>query len=238
MTKSKLFVSLREGKSLISKSMELYSLQERWIKFSTRVTIPNRELLWESFVTLYSEENRHFHDLTHIEDCLKKLDNWPSHIPGTERDTIEIAIWFHDIIYDTRRADNEESSASLANYYLRGHPLATDCLALILATRHKHTEGMRAEEIMCDIDLSIHGAPPAEYRRYAESIRNEYSWVEIEEYAEARARVLSNFLKLGNLFQTTYAIETWEEQARKNIKNERARLRRLLNKKLKKTDTN
>jgi predicted metal-dependent HD superfamily phosphohydrolase len=211
----------------------LSTLRERWIKFSTRVTIPNRDTLWQNFVTLYSEEDRHFHKLDHIEDCLIKLDTWPSPIPLLMRDTIELAIWFHDIIYDTRKADNEESSAALANYYLRGHPLTTDCQALILATRHKQTEGMRAEEIMCDIDLSILGSEPKEYRLYADNIRKEYSWVEIEEYAEARADVLSNFLKRGNLFQTRSAIERWEAQARKNIKNERVRLRRLLAKKSK-----
>ncbi len=196
-------------------------LQERWIKFSTRATIPQREVLWKNFVALYSEENRHYHDLAHIEDCLTKLDKWPSQQSNTVIDTIELAIWFHDIIYDTRRADNEESSAALANHYLRGHPLATDCHALILATRHSQTEGMRAEEIMCDIALSILGAKPEKYRHYSENIRKEYGWVETAKYSEARAKVLTNFLKRDNIFQTPYAIGRWEAQARINIDKER-----------------
>lgn len=200
------------------------SLQERWIKFSTRATIPKRDVLWKNFLALYSEDNRHYHDLVHIEDCLTKLDQWPSRPSRAERDAIELAIWFHDIIYDTRRADNEEASAALATHYLRGHPLATDCHALILATRHKQTKGMRAEEIMCDIDLSILGAKPEKYRAYAENIRREYHWVEIEEYSEARARVLTNFLNREKLFQTPYALGRWEKQARLNIEAERANL--------------
>jgi len=200
------------------------TLETRWIKFSTRATIPQREILWKNFVALYSEQNRHYHDLAHIKDCLTKLDSWPSQPSHTMRDTIELAIWFHDIIYDTNRSDNEESSAALANHYLRGHPLATDCQALILATRHKQTEGMRAEEIMCDIDLSILGEEPENYRHYAEKIRNEYSWVETIEYSEARAQVLTNFLNREYLFQTPYAIDKWEAQARINIKQERRHL--------------
>ena len=200
------------------------TLEERWIKFSTRATIPQREVLWKNFVALYSEETRHYHNLVHIEDCLTKLDSWPSHLSNTVRDTIELAIWFHDIIYNTRRADNEESSAALATYYLRGHPLAIDCHALILATRHKQTKGMRAEEIMCDIDISILGAQPEKYRSYAVNIRNEYGWVETEEYSEARARVLTNFLNRDNLFQTPYAIAKWEAQARINLEQERETL--------------
>ena len=200
------------------------SLQDRWIKFSSRVTIPNKEILWKSLDALYSEENRHYHNLEHIEDCLNKLDDWPPHLNGTNRDVIELAIWFHDIIYDTRRADNEESSAALATHYLRGHPLATDCQALILATMHRQTEGMRTEEIMCDIDLSILGAHPTKYLQYTEKIRAEYSWVEQQEYSEARAKLLQTFLDRENLYQTPFAHEKWEKQARLNIKNERANL--------------
>jgi predicted metal-dependent HD superfamily phosphohydrolase len=206
----------------------LSNLQKRWIKFSTRVTIPQRELLWKNFVSLYTEDNRHFHDLLHIEDCLTKLDNWPTYIPATMRDTIELAIWFHDIIYDTRKADNEESSAALTIHYLRGHTLATDCHALILATRHKQTAGMREEEIMCDIALSILGAEPEIYRRYTENIRKEYHWVETDQYAEARAKILTNFLDRERLFQTPSAHERWEKQARLNIAKERAVLNKMI----------
>ena len=220
MIKSRSLISPRADKLTIALKMP-FILQERWTKFSNRVTIPQRETLWKNFVTLYSEENRHYHNLVHIEDCLTKLDEWPSQPSNTIRDAIELAIWFHDIVYDTQRADNEESSAALANHYLRGHPLATDCHALILATRHKQTEGMHAEEIMCDIDLSILGSEPKKYHDYAEKIRNEYSWVGITEYSEARARVLTNFLNRDNLFQTTYAIRKWELKARINLKKER-----------------
>ncbi len=194
------------------------------MKFCARATIPQREVLWQNFLALYSEESRHYHNLAHIEDCLTKLDQWPSQPSPAERDAIELAIWFHDVIYDTHRADNEESSAALATHYLRGHPLQIDCHALILATRHKQTEGMRAEEIICDIDLSILGAKPEKYRAYAENIRREYHWAEQEEYREARARVLENFLNKEKLFQTPYALGKWEKQARINIKAEREAL--------------
>lgn len=204
------------------------SLYNRWIKYSSRVTIPQKEILWKNFVTLYSEENRHYHNLAHIEDCFNQLDKWPSYPSRAERDAIELAIWFHDIIYDTRRADNEESSAALAIHYLRGHPLAIDCHALILSTRHKQTAGMESEEIMCDIDLSILGATPETYQRYAENIRKEYGWAGIEEYSKGRADILTNFLDRDNLFQTPYAIGRWEAQARINIETERSKLMSLV----------
>lgn len=195
-------------------------LKERWIKFSTRTTIPNPDTLWENFVVLYSEPDRHYHNLTHIEDCLLKLDNWTPLPSRAQRDIIELAIWFHDIIYETERSDNEESSAALTSYYLRGHPLTSKCNSLILSTAHHPSSAIKTEQIMCDIDLSILGASTEKYLEYSQKIRNEYSWVGPTNYAEGRTRVLKKFLKRDKIFLTNHAQNKWETQARINIQNE------------------
>ena len=38
---------------------------------------------------------------------------------ATQPDAMEIALWYHDAIYDTHAADNEEQSATLAAHILR-----------------------------------------------------------------------------------------------------------------------
>ncbi len=199
------------------------SLKHRWLQFAKINILPQAERIWECLETLYNEDNRYYHNLEHIADCLRKLDKWPTEVP--QKSAVELAIWFHDVIYDSKRADNEEYSAALTTNLLRGHPLETDACALILATRHKETEGMPAEEVLCDIDLSILGAMSEEkYMAYAKKIRLEYSWVPEDKYREARARVLENFLKRKDLYQTAYAKGRWGEQARINIKKEREKL--------------
>lgn len=196
-----------------------HSLKHRWLLFAKINILPQAERIWESLETLYNEDNRHYHNLDHISDCLDKLDHWPSEIP--QKSAVELAIWFHDVIYDSKRADNEEASAALATNLLRGHPLETDACSLILATRHKETQGMPAEEILCDIDLSILGAmSKGKYISYAKKIRQEYSWVKEHEYCQARARVLQNFLNREDLYQTPYGQGRWSQQARINIKIE------------------
>jgi len=196
------------------------SLKHRWLQFAKINILPQAERIWESLEILYNEDNRHYHTLEHISDCLDQLDQWPTEIP--QKSAVELAIWFHDVIYDSKRADNEESSAALATNLLRGHPLEADACSLILATRHKETEGMLAEEILCDIDLSILGAlDQQKYISYAKQIRLEYAWVPEDEYCQARARVLNNFLKREELYQTPYGKEQWSQQARINIKMER-----------------
>ena len=198
----------------------IQSLKNRWLRFAKINILPQAERIWESIYVLYNEDNRHYHNLVHIHDCLEKLDSWPAGIP--QKNAVELAIWFHDVIYDSKRADNEESSAALTTHFLRGHPLEVHVCALILATRHKETKGMRAEEVLCDIDLSILGAiTEGKYTNYAKNIRQEYAWAPDDKYCEARARVLGNFLKREELYQTAYAKGRWGEQAIINIKEER-----------------
>jgi len=196
------------------------TLKNRWLQFAKINILPQAERIWECLDTLYNEDTRHYHNLEHISDCLEKLDTWPIEIP--HKNAVELAIWFHDVIYDSQRADNEESSAALATHLLRGHPLEAEAGALILATRHKETQGMQAEEVLCDIDLSILGAmSEGKYMSYAKKIRQEYAWVPDDEYCEARTRVLGNFLNREELYQTPYAKGRWGKQARINIKKER-----------------
>lgn len=193
-------------------------LEQRWHAFADKTNLPDPQAIWSAIHTLYTIPDRHYHNLEHIADSLGKLDAWPE--PCPERSTIELAIWFHDIIQDNKRNDNEDASAALLTYFLRHHPLESEAASLILATHHKETSGMKPEEIMCDIDLSILGSDPEKYQSYAEGIRKEYDWVPAEEFAEKRAAVLKAFLERENIYHTQHARQLWQEQAQINLKEE------------------
>src|SRR5580698_10201794 len=89
---------------------------DRWLALIARVSDdfhPDaaREVFDDLFAR-YTAADRRYHDFHHIEACLRLLDS----VRGLARhpDSIELAIWFHDVVYDSRRSDNEEASASLA----------------------------------------------------------------------------------------------------------------------------
>ncbi|MBX6367733.1 MAG: hypothetical protein IRZ04_07110, partial [Rhodospirillales bacterium] len=138
-----------------------------------------------------------------------------------EADAVELALAWHDAVYDPRASDNEEKSAALFRAAATRHRLeprlAADVERLILRTK-THLAGSRPDEqIMIDIDLSILGAAPDVFDAYDRSIRREYAHVPEAEWRERRTAVLRRFLLRDPLFTTRFFRERYEAQARDNL---------------------
>src|SRR5690606_23429354 len=71
----------------------------------------------------YDESHRFYHNLNHIDSCLKLLRKF-EHSSLTPEETcyniipVQIAIWFHDIIYNPQESNNEERSADIAKAFI------------------------------------------------------------------------------------------------------------------------
>ena len=167
----------------------------------------------------YSQPGRHYHGARHISACLTQLD---SHRALAQRPgEIEIALWFHDAIYDTRRNDNERLSADWAAEYLASEGACVDTIArihaLIMATRHDAPVDERDQQLLVDVDLGVLGQPARVFDRYDADIRREYHWVPWPQYVEARRAVLNAFLNRPRIYATATFVERYEAQARRNI---------------------
>ncbi|MBO0724103.1 MAG: hypothetical protein J2P52_00765 [Blastocatellia bacterium] len=141
------------------------------------------------------------------------------------RDAHYFAVWFHDVIYDTRSPDNEEKSAEFAAEALArlGVPERTITVVreMILATKHHRGEDLSWDvKVFLDLDTSILGAPEEIYNEYSRAIRKEYSWVPDVLYREGRTKVLSNFLRRERIYHTEEIRTKYEAQARHNIAEE------------------
>ncbi|TKB23252.1 MAG: hypothetical protein E5W69_08745, partial [Mesorhizobium sp.] len=58
------------------------------------------ETLKRELSALYEAEDRHYHDLGHIEAMLALANDYKALLHDPE--AVEAAIWFHDAIYDSR----------------------------------------------------------------------------------------------------------------------------------------
>ena len=192
---------------------------QRFLALSGRAGIPDgtAHCIFGELKDLYSEAHRSYHNLSHIDRMLGWLD-----ASGGGSEAIELAIWFHDAIYNPRGAQNEAKSAqyftdSLGS--LIGGRLADDVVRLIMATEHTRPRSGRGDEMrIIDIDLSILGSPPGDYETYRSAVRSEYSFVPEADFVAGRRGIL-----LGFLSQPIYATGFFtklEQQARANITSE------------------
>ncbi len=180
--------------------------------------------LYDDLLERYSEPQRAYHTLQHIEEILELCDRVVDESPldRAQRARLELAIWFHDAVYDPRASDNEERSADLATEALTSggaeQTVVKDVEAMILVTKqHRDAEGA-TQRWLVDLDLAVLGAPPERFAEYERQIRFEYSWVPDAQYVEARRAVLEGFLERERLYVNEVMRRRFDEPARANLR--------------------
>ncbi|WP_347335917.1 hypothetical protein [Bradyrhizobium murdochi] len=63
----------------------------------------------DQLITAYTAPGRHYHNLSHIEDCLAALAR-VDNLSAAEREILTEAIWWHDVVYDPTRSDNDQDA--------------------------------------------------------------------------------------------------------------------------------
>jgi len=177
----------------------------------------------DDLVAAYSAPNRHYHNLGHIEDCLAALASVDG-LSAADQDVLTQAIWWHDVVYDPTRSDNEELSAQLAEQAVSAS-IRQEVGRLIRLTRtHQVAPDDRLGSILISIDLSILGAPIDRYDAYAAAIRKEFAHVPDEAYRSGRRDVLRRFTSRAVIYPYADFAKRHDHQARDNLAREIASL--------------
>lgn len=184
------------------------------------------EELYHQLVACYSEPHRKYHTVQHLEECLRHLEEVST--LAEHVDEVEMALWFHDAIYDTTKKDNEKRSAEWARESGLAAGVSSDkadrIYELILATMHDAVPSGRDAEVLVDIDLGILGAGPNRFDEYETQVREEYSWVPEPLYRTARGKVLEGFVSREWIYSTPPFRSKYEARARENIARSLAQL--------------
>lgn len=177
---------------------------------------------WNEITIAYQAKDRHYHNLTHLENLLyhlkaqrQRCSDWHATI---------FAIAYHDIVYNTLRQDNEEKSAQLAQQRLSAINIPEARIRLvydmIMATQKHPVSENEDINLFTDADLSILGAPWEVYETYTRQIRKEYAIYPDLVYRLGRRKVLEHFLAKNTIYKTTAFVEHYELQARANLRQE------------------
>lgn len=200
---------------------------QRWLAAAGETTAAGQRLL-----DAYNAPDRAYHNLVHLADVLAKLD-WARNAlmaagdlaPGDHQrlfDRIELALFYHDIVYDPTAKDNEARSreAFISDARHFGLPQDDiDAVARLIDITANHTAALALDEkIMSDCDLAILGAPREEFNAYDRNIRREYKDVPAPLFCARRAAVMKKFYTAPRLFKTAAFHTRYDAAARANLK--------------------
>ena len=176
------------------------------------------ETVYGRLIELYGEPHRHYHTLNHIRHCLREFDRAAALMD--EPDAVEMALWFHDAIYQPGARDNERRSADLFRRWSdgRAEPVFQQRVDdLVMATTHREPPGWRDAGFVVDIDLSSFGLPWEMCERDGRLIRAEFAAVADDQYYLGHLRFLRALQDRPTLFSTEFFRRRYEWIARENL---------------------
>jgi predicted metal-dependent HD superfamily phosphohydrolase len=244
-------------------SIDLESLETRLLKAWKPIMSHNvgEEGRFSRLLNHYVAKNRAYHNIHHIKSCLDELDElrsihyggampideymamWDYHTDSRwqcdyQFEVVELALFYHDVIYDISKNDNEEQSANFFDKEANMGETDWHCSATIYdverainATKNHETSRWSnpngidgklnfPEIVVCDIDLAILGASHDKYEEYTNQIRQEYKKVPDEIFYRERYKEMAKFLHRNKIYRHVYFYNKYEEIARENIKQE------------------
>ncbi|ENW96568.1 hypothetical protein [Acinetobacter sp. NIPH 298] len=197
----------------------LSTLEKSWYELHRHYEFSEPQRTFNELIAAYSEKQRAYHTIQHLYECLVLLEATRSDL--NDDHAVELALWFHDAVYDPQAKDNELKSAELFEQYLAQdltREIVQKIKRWIVATqKHEPTEELDLQFLL-DIDLAILAASPERFVEYEQQIQQEYSWVDPDVYSIKRKEVLAHFYQTEPLYQTEYFQKCFEQRAKENFR--------------------
>jgi predicted metal-dependent HD superfamily phosphohydrolase len=196
----------------------------RWHALAAKIGLDRArsQQVGDELLSQYSSISRHYHGVAHIVSLLAGFDAIQAAFEQPL--AAELAIFFHDVIYDPTRHDNEEQSAQQLQNLLDGlveRSLLETAARSIEATKQHARTLSHETNLLLDLDMAILGQPWPVYERYAQGVMQEYLPVYGEPaYRHGRRTLfLEPTIARGTVFLTD-AFQPLHPQAMQNMQRE------------------
>lgn len=174
---------------------------------------------FDELLKAYQQKQRSYHTLQHVQEMIGLLE--PVLDQALRPGELELALWFHDAVYEPKAKDNELQSAGWAAKVMREQGLDEQVLLrvheLIMATCHAVQPLEGDARLLVDIDLGILAADGPRFAEYEAQIRDEYRWVPGWVYASKRRAILQSFMEREQIYGTEVFRQGLEAAARRNL---------------------
>lgn len=201
-------------------------LKKKWnaLMFRLGVTETRKSnLIFYALCEMYNSKNRHYHTLHHINDCLELVQAYFKD-QVDDLDSLEFAIFFHDIIYccDVQQRNETSSSAYACGVASDVFGLSQEFTLkvdkLIRATQHLPDYSTTGDEsIIVDVDLFALSRDYDAFCADSIRIRREYSAVDDKAFTVGRLGFLKTMLKRRFIYKTDLFRLERETLTRRNI---------------------
>jgi predicted metal-dependent HD superfamily phosphohydrolase len=191
----------------------------RWRATCDALQLRSADAEYEKVIRGWKSWGRRYHTLEHLNACLRQFDEFRelAQYPAE----VEIALWFHDAVYKTRKSDNEAKSAEWAAEFLSAHGASREVIdrvtRLIMATAHNVKDLSGDATLVVDVDLSILGQTREIYDQFEKNVRKEYWWVPRKRFVAGRTAILKSFLDRPKIYYWPVMREKLEARARENL---------------------
>lgn len=174
---------------------------------------------WAEIEKNYSRKKRYYHNLGHLQAMYNQL--LPHQSLVQDWDSILFSLFYHDVVYNVLRKDNEERSATIAMLLLEKINFPPErrllCYEQIIATKTHAVSRHPDTNLFTDADLSILGQERAVYETYCKQVRKEYAVYPDILYRPGRKKVVQHFLDMERIFKTDTFFSLLEKTARENL---------------------
>ncbi|BDD05508.1 HD domain-containing protein [Aureibacter tunicatorum] len=200
------------------------NLKGIWTELASRYSNDENLIsdLWSEIESHYNKKDRFYHNTEHIKSMIQLAFEYQVKIE--DFDTLLFSVFYHDIVYNSSRSDNEKKSALVASQNLErlgvNAEKTSKCYNQIIDTKKHENDTENDIKYLLDFDLAILGSSWSDYSIYMKNIRKEYTLYPDFIYNKGRKQVLKSFLELPQIYKTTEFQNKHEEQAIQNITKE------------------
>ncbi len=202
--------------------------------------VANCELLewceegWDVLKFGYMQPHRHYHNFGHIRTLLNTFEKYKSEFEDPL--AVELAIWFHDVVYDPQSKFNEDASAELASSLilkLKNIELAKKVKELIMFTKwsdgsfytgtlHDLQQNFKYASndffLLRDMDWAGFGLPWDKFQKNGDTLRLEVPYLSDREYAKRYLSFLNSLIEMRRpLYCSDIFNKKFESKAEENI---------------------
>lgn len=172
----------------------------------------------------YNAEGRAYHNWAHVQALIDHFERVQADLndPGA----VEIALYYHDVVYVPLAPSNEADSADAMLAELTGRAdaieLETADMIVRATAAHEVPDGIKRGQardcaIFLDMDLAILGATPDGFDAFDAAIRQEFQMVPDAIFYPRRRDVLKTFLDRDRIYLTERFHEQFDAAARANL---------------------